>query len=246
YLATGGRARWGSFEDFLNDQSPFWYMKDWKPGGGGGGGSSTTIGDIMRSVGITLGSLESFMQMSFVLNLRQQLIDAKLNPGAKAKFIDYMTLIDKVPELFNLYSQARSVFIPKSGTEGEELYYLGQQDPPFSNKININTDKMGDLLKYAFTIGHEMLHVFDDKYNYSKFMSLFSKDDPDFKRDRYTIPVYMLFKEYRSYNWEKGLGNEVNIEGKLEQYRVMWSLPTKTLNYLNHNIKTFSNIFINP
>ncbi|GAA5084175.1 hypothetical protein GCM10023210_03690 [Chryseobacterium ginsengisoli] len=56
----------------------------------------------------------------------------------------------------------------------------------------------------------------------------------------------MLFKEYRSYNWEKGLGNEVNVENKLEQYSVMWNLPMKTLNYLNNNIKTFSNIFINP
>gem|GEM_PF-6541180 len=44
YFATGGRARWGSFEDFLNHQSPFWYMKDWKPGGGGGGGGSSTFG----------------------------------------------------------------------------------------------------------------------------------------------------------------------------------------------------------
>lgn len=45
-----------------------------------------------------------------------------------------------------------------------------------------------------------MLQVFDDKYNHSKFISLFSKDDPNFKRDRYSIPLYMLLKEYRSYN----------------------------------------------
>lgn len=56
----------------------------------------------------------------------------------------------------------------------------------------------------------------------------------------------MLFKEYRAYNWENGLGNDVNVSDKLEQYRVMWSLPMKTLNYLNSNTNTFSNIFINP
>lgn len=140
-----------------------------------------------------------------------------------------------------MYSQARTIFITISDT-----YYLGGQDPTFSNKVKINTDKMGSILNYAFTIGHEMLHVFDDKYNYSKFMSLFSSDSQNFKRDRYTIPVYMLFKEYRAYNWENGLGNDVNVSNKLEQYRVMWNLPMKTLNYLNSNIKTFSNIFINP
>jgi hypothetical protein len=91
-----------------------------------------------------------------------------------------------------------------------------------------------------------MLHVFDDKYNYSKYINLFSSDNSDFKRDRYTVPIYMLFKEYRSYSWENSMGNNLNVQNKLESYRIMWNLPPKTLNFLYDHIKTLQNTFINP
>ncbi|KQM52146.1 hypothetical protein ASE55_19670 [Chryseobacterium sp. Leaf201] len=212
---------------------------------GGGGGSNTggmTFTDPYMIAFIQQGASQpGFINGLFSMVEQLKKAGFKNPEKTKAKFDDWMTLVDKVPELLNLYSQARSIFIPESDT-----YYLGQQDPTFSNKVKINTDKMGSILNYAFTIGHEMLHVFDDKYNFKKYMSLFSADNPDFKRDRYTIPVYMLMKEYRAYNWEKGLGNDVNVENKLESYRIMWKLPVKTLDYFNNHKKTFSNIFINP
>ncbi|GAA5084178.1 hypothetical protein GCM10023210_03700 [Chryseobacterium ginsengisoli] len=174
YYANGGRGSTADVLKFLGQEDMlgnFYNLAIFGASGGGSGKSHTTIGDMMRGLGVNPSeSIGYYKDVIRALNLRQQIINAKLKPDSKAKFEDWTKLVDKVPELLNLYSQARTVFMPVSG-EGEELYYLGQQDPPFSNKVKINTDKMGDILNYAFTIGHEMLHVFDDKYNYSRFIN---------------------------------------------------------------------------
>ncbi|KPE48974.1 hypothetical protein [Chryseobacterium indologenes] len=198
-------------------------------------------GAMFQSIMSGLSSIDSIL--GGFNSLRNQIINAGLgsNPEkTQASFNDWEKLTDKVPELNKLFSKAPSVFIPVTGEN-----YLGQQDP-FTNRIRISTDKIGSLLEYAYTIGHEMLHVFDDKYNYKKYIDLFSTNDREFERNRYTIPIYMLFKEYRGYSWEKSLGKDVDVDRTMNAYRVRWALPQKTLDFLNSKIKFLSNLFINP
>lgn len=61
-----------------------------------------------------------------------------------------------------------------------------------------------------------------------------------------TIPIYILFKEYRGYSWGKSLGRDVDVDRTMNAYRIRWVLPQKTLDFLNSKIKFLSNLFINP
>ncbi len=134
-------------------------------GVGRGGESTTTIGNIMRSVGITLGSIDSFLQMKVVLNLRQQLINAGWdNPEDRsAKFDDWWKLVSsKGTSLNELYRITKAQF--------EEDPNINSPGVTSWNLISINMTKNKNLLEYAFTIGHEMYgHVFANLFFKDKF-----------------------------------------------------------------------------
>lgn len=74
------------------------------------------------------------------------------------------------------------------------------------NKILINDLKLGTLLNYAFTIGHEMYHHFDYSITFaqSEFFNATGSFGPISQN------VRSLYSEYRAYNWMKTKGYDVN------------------------------------
>jgi hypothetical protein len=142
---------------------------------GQGGGGSTTIGKIMKSIGVTLGTLDSYMQMSFVLNLRQQLINAGWdNPeDISAKFDDWWKLVSskEIPSLNELYTKTNSGEIKLKFIENQELNAKGRA---YIDIIQINMNKNKNLLEYAFTLGHEMTHSFTDLHFQDSFYSIYT------------------------------------------------------------------------
>jgi hypothetical protein len=167
--------------------------------GGGGGGSSTTIGNIMKGFGVELGSLDSFMQMSVVLNLRQQLINAGWdNPeDISAKFDDWWKLVSskEIPSLNELYTKTNSGKIKLTFSEDSSLSTPGEADREII-KINMNRNK--NLLEYAFTIGHEMTHSFTDLHFQNSFYNIYPDRDGRYMRDQ----TYTFFKEVIGIGWE--------------------------------------------
>ncbi|WP_139785342.1 hypothetical protein [Chryseobacterium phocaeense] len=73
-----------------------------------------------------------------------------------------------------------------------------------SNKIQVNTTLLKTKLNYAYTLGHEMIHVFDSIYNYSIIMNILG-------RTTMGSHGYGFYKEYRSYMWMYNNGDNINI-----------------------------------
>jgi len=165
---------------------------------GGGGGGSTTIGSLMRSVGITLGSLESFMQMNVVLNLRQQFINAGFEKPEEmiAKFEDVFTLVKEIPSLSELYKITNPEFINNlGGTCPNKTEY---------NRIWINTNNAQNILKLGYVVGHEMNHSFADLFFRDKFSEITNQS-------KSTIPFrnsFGFFQEVMGLSWEIGMGSD--------------------------------------
>ncbi len=157
----------------------------------------------MRSVGITLGSLESFMQMTLVLNLRQQLINAGFNNPEKtmAKFGDWEKLVNStdIPALNELYKKTISGGYELEVSENTLLPAPAKTD---FNKIQVNMNRIKNLLDYAFTMGHEMTHSFTDLYFYQTFNKLYTERDGRYMHDN----AYTFFKEVIGVGWEISLG----------------------------------------
>ncbi|MDW9379163.1 hypothetical protein [Chryseobacterium sp. JV558] len=177
--------------------------------GDGGGENSTTIGGIMKNAGITLGSLESLMQLKSVLNLRQQLIDAGFTTPEKIKamYNQKDALLKKVPALANIYKY----FTKETPIEFQE----GGTDAPgqllsSTNIVALNMDKIDNILHLSFTLGHEMLHLYDSYFVNRSLREYFGNG---------TIgtSAILLYNEYRSYSWMVSLGyktksgNDLNI-----------------------------------
>ena len=157
----------------------------------------------MRSVGITLGSLESFMQMTTVLNLRQQLINAGWdNPeNIFAKFDDWSKLVSsKGTSLNELYTKTNNGKNKLKFIENSSLNTPGKAD---FDIIQVNMSKNKNLLEYAFTIGHEMTHSFTDLHFRDKFFELYPNSDGRYMRDN----TYTYFKEVIGIGWEINHGS---------------------------------------
>jgi RHS repeat-associated protein len=209
YLATGGRAEWGSFDKFI---TPYDYTKDWKSGGGGGGSfkSGTTVGGIMAALGINMANNEeSFQQIIGGMNLWQQLVIAGFkNPEkTKAYFGDYVSLITKVPALSDLYDLTAAKFklVEKTLIDGHV--------PPFSKDVEIAMSNIDNILEYGYVIGHELNHVVDNIYNWEPFLEIVPHTGQ-------TANVFTILSEYRSYSWEKKLGNDIDILKKIEYTKI--------------------------
>ncbi|MCE3074673.1 DUF6443 domain-containing protein [Chryseobacterium gwangjuense] len=175
---------------FLNS---FWYDPS-----GGGGGSSSTIGELMKSVGITLGSLESYMQLTTVLTLSQQLekagwVDSK---NIKAKFDDIDILNKKLPVLSELLKITKAKFYDiTGGTCPNKTEY---------QNILINMNNAQNILKLAFVIGHEMNHSFAQVFFADKFSEIT-------RQPKSSIPFrnsFGFFQEVMGVTWEINLGGD--------------------------------------
>ena len=150
----------------------------------------------MRSTGITLCSLESFMQMTLVLNLRQQLIVAGFNPDAKTSYQDLGKLLVGVSSLTELYEITDAEFI-KDDKGKHPAETVGKY-------VYLTMSKIDNLLFFAFTLGHEMNHVFDNRFFQDKFIEITKFGDKS------SIPfrnTFGLYKESNGLGWEMQSGN---------------------------------------
>lgn len=184
---------------FYSDNSGIMIMNSALGNDGEGGGSSTTIGNIMKGFGVELGSLDSFMQMSFVLNLRQQLINAAMDPDAKANFNDWNEII-KTEAISTLISKLYKVGGYKQGDRGinfketTSIFFHGKSS---GFDLLVKSGKLS-ILEYAFTIGHEMTHSFTDLHFQNSFYNIYSDRDGRYMRNQ----TYTFFKEVIGIGWE--------------------------------------------
>ncbi|MCA6068833.1 RHS repeat-associated core domain-containing protein [Chryseobacterium sp. RG1] len=193
---------------------------------GEGGGGGATIGELMDNLGITAGSIESYMQAGFVLSLKQQLIDAGWDDPAhtKAKFDDIYELVKKVPELkrlFEKFTTERSIKFQNGGTQFPGEYLQG------TNIVAFDMKQISNILQLAFTGGHEMLHLHDAYYINRSLRDVFGITTVG-------TAAISLYGEYRSYTWMNNVGyqdakgNSVNVLGVVKYYSERLNVETKS------------------
>ncbi|WBV60642.1 DUF6443 domain-containing protein [Chryseobacterium camelliae] len=185
--------RFGSFTSFLGDGMPF---NTGASSGGGGGG--LTFGQLMNAAGVVMnGSIESYEQGIGVLSIWQQLKIAGWDDPANtdAKYSDLYSLLEKVPSLNELLKITKSRFMEDNN--------LKQPAETVKDVVYLNMGKIKNILFYAFTLGHEMNHVFDNVFFQDKFSEIthFSKDSIPFNKS------FKFFKESTGLGWEMKMGN---------------------------------------
>ena len=67
---------------------------------------------------------------------------------------------------------------------------------------------INNLLDYAFTLGHEMIHVFDLTYNGTQMLNVLG-------RNRIGRDLRTILMEYRAYQWEYNNGNNINVRERI-------------------------------
>ena len=101
------------------------------------------------------------------------------------------------------------------------------------NTININMKGIKNLLNYAFTLGHEMIHVFDIVYNTKIMINILGSGYSNVK------DYYM---EMRAYQWEINNGNNIDINKYLNALGVL----SYVKKHLNKNLDRLIKNVINP
>ncbi|WP_336718883.1 hypothetical protein [Chryseobacterium mucoviscidosis] len=160
--------------------------------------------------------------------LRNQLIDAGWDKPEKTKaaFGDYVDLITKVPVLYDLYdlTEAKFKYVNKKIIDGHV--------PPFSKNVEIGMNNIDNILEYAYVIGHELNHVVDNIYNWKPFLKIVPHTGQ-------TANVFTILSEYRSYSWEKKLGNDIDVFKKIEytkkNFPAAYSIFEKYFNQFKNN-----------
>lgn len=212
-------------------------------GGSGGGGSSTMIGDLMRSVGITLGSLESFMQMNVVLSLRQQLVEAGFkNPEiTAAKFEDALKMLS-VKEISRLGDVLNHV---ANQEKGSKVYFKETKISAIKGKSNgyeilLNIKNIKNILELGYIVGHEIGHSIDFYFRPTFFEIVGS-------HGRIANNAFSYFSEYMSYSWEEKWGStSISPNAKSYTYRVHGPdspledarYPQQSIDLVNSNLNT--------
>lgn len=157
----------------------------------------------MRSVGITLGSLESFMQMNVVLSLRQQLINAGytdktlLNKPTEGD-INQIMKIPSLQELVRMLNKAYNIEGKSPFFKNESMFNTKGRAHGWKILLDLSANK--NVLELSYTMGHEINHSITDVFL------------PTFKdivgtNGMVTAAAFFYYSEYRSYSWEISEGN---------------------------------------
>lgn len=116
--------------------------------------------------------------------------------NTNAKYSDKDALLENVPALAELFKITNAEFMedPKNKNPAETV----------DKNIYLNMSKINNLLFFAYTLGHEMNHVFDNRFFKDKFIEMtpFGRAD--------SIPfrnTFGLFKESTGLGWEMQMGN---------------------------------------
>lgn len=134
-------------------------------------------------------------------SLRDQLINGGFgsNPEKKAAvYDDRIGLLEKVPSLSELFKITSPRFM-----EDPQLKHPAET---VKDVIFVNMNKIDNLLFYAFTLGHEMNHVFDNRFFTNKFIEITRFGGEE------TIPfrnTFGFFKEFMGLSWERSMGSSV-------------------------------------
>lgn len=171
--------------------------------------------------------LHSYSQkQEFKGNLKQELIDAGWETPDKtaAKFEDGETILQKTKPFKALTSQL------KSATKIVSNSTLDTPGETIGGNIHVNM-KIGNrtILDFAFTIGHELLHVWDFQYNYYNYREMLGRNNSGTK----AAASYM---EHRAYDWMNRWGDTKDYSNVL---KALYS-PTKVLDNYSR-LKAISN-----
>lgn len=169
--------------------------------------------------------------------LRKQLKDefekTDMKPGDQATYCDYENLTEKLPTLKNLLAKTKSVFSinDKLGS------IIPAKQVGETNNIEINTTLIKSKLDYAYTLGHEMIHVFDSIFNRSIIMNIIG-------RTTNGSHGYGFYKEYRAYNWMYNNGSNIDVNSYLKAY--IFDFNKGGVDLVYKNLIKLNNSVINP
>lgn len=165
--------------------------------------------------------------------LRNEFEGTGMDPDGDAIFCDYEELIEKLPTLKTMLDKTKSTFHINDelgkGVDGKQVKE--------TNRIDINTTELSTKLNYAYTLGHEMLHVFDSMYNYTTIMNVLGKTTNG-------SHGYKFYKEYRSFMWEYNLGNKINVSSYLKNY--IFDFNKSGVDKVYNNLNKLNSSVINP
>ncbi|WP_343661363.1 DUF6443 domain-containing protein [Chryseobacterium sp.] len=188
-------------------------------GVGRGGGTSAGFGGFGYtesepfSGGLSFTSLEAitFAQSYFggggnigvLFSMVEQLKKAGWSDPAntKAKYNDKDILLKEVPALNELFKITNSRFM--------EDIALNNSAETVKDVVYLNMNKINNVLLYAFTLGHEMNHVFDNVFFKDKFSEITGL------RNQSSLPFlnsFYFYKEATGLGWEMQMGNG-NLKG---------------------------------
>ena len=166
-------------------------------------------------------------------DLRAEFQEADMDPDSKASFEDHAELTEKLPTLKNIKDKitekAQLNFKEDNSSKGPKAY-VSRNSP---NDIQINSLALKTKLDYAFTLGHEMIHVFDIVYNTKIMINILGSGYSNVK------DYYM---EVRAYQWEINNGNNIDIN----KYLNALGVQPYVKEHLNKNLDRLIKNVINP
>ena len=166
-------------------------------------------------------------------DLRAEFQEADMDPDSKASFEDHAELTEKLPTLKNIKDKitekAQLNFKEDNYSKGPKAY-VSRNSP---NDIQINSLALKTKLDYAFTLGHEMIHVFDIVYNTKIMLNILGSGYSNVK------DYYM---EMRAYQWEINNGNNIDIN----KYLNALGVQPYVKEHLNKNLDRLIKNVINP
>ncbi|QIY92709.1 type IV secretion protein Rhs [Chryseobacterium gallinarum] len=174
----------------------------------GGVGSELTGGNFWQGAiigGFVAGLNHAMHKMSTTKTLKEELVEAKLNPNDKNVAGRSGELMDKVESLKKLSNSIKSKkgiikitdVSVEGGNAGETNRYT------YEIKLNTAANVNQTLLGYAYTLGHELIHSFDWQFNYAGWNS--SLGSWGGKED-----ALRGLREIRAYDWMVRKGYMLN------------------------------------
>ncbi|UHO39763.1 RHS repeat-associated core domain-containing protein [Chryseobacterium capnotolerans] len=116
--------------------------------------------------------------------------------NTQAKFNDIDTLVKKVPALTDFFAITKVEFIDNTGGNcANKAEY---------QRVWINMNNAQNILKLAFTLGHEMNHSFADLFFSDKFNEITHQS----KGSKTTTSSFNFFQEVMALSWEIQLGSD--------------------------------------
>jgi hypothetical protein len=136
-------------------------------------------------------------------DLRAEFQETEMDPDSKASFEDHAELTENLPTLKSIKDK-----ISYTVVENNKITTKGLVRETAPNTINVNLNRINNLLDYAFTLGHEMIHVFDLTYNGTQMLNVLG-------RNRIGRDLRTILMEYRAYQWEYNNGNNINVRERI-------------------------------